>query len=456
MYDLRCFISGVSTFGGPQTFLGKEEDYQEDCDLLISGIVSKLLASENATSDLPSKNELREILADLLKWCVAEGRFEDWNPIPRSMNTWNREVVIIGPGYEDKKNSDGTYCIQLQVCRRHGGYSWYEQVLSGGQWKDARTYICYNGSEPNVFMDARCWYYLRSWITFQPLAPAVDPEISFHTELWKLVTGAFKHGYYPSTKLDYFPFQFTLNNHHEPPIRTKEGVRFSLDKMCLDSVPNLRQALRTGTRGLDLGAALLNDFQIWAFESPDIWPCWSEAFGRKPVFMDFVATSTASLCSLPLEILLEIFADATPYDVLNMASTCKSIRHFLVRQDIFSGLLREMVRRGSLYWLNPSPFAGDEVSRANQSLTTWIGGEELEAVSNPFQVPGFPFIAFVHTCFVHSFSMKSRRRLWGIIKQVERRCMAFKNGKRFGGEDDPDKWQLIDVRKEYGSDSEED
>ncbi|KAH8826643.1 hypothetical protein DL96DRAFT_1711197 [Flagelloscypha sp. PMI_526] len=114
-----------------------------------------------------------------------------------------------------------------------------------------------------------------------------------------------------------------------------------------------------------------------------------------------------------------------------------------------------MVLRGSLRWLNPSPFAGDEVSRANESLTTWISSEGADATSNPFQIPGLPFLAFVYTCLVHSFSMRSRRRLWGIIKQVEGRWIDFRNGKKLRVEDDPDKWQLIDAWKEYGSESEE-
>ncbi|KAH8826644.1 hypothetical protein DL96DRAFT_1711198 [Flagelloscypha sp. PMI_526] len=111
-------------------------------------------------------------------------------------------------------------------------------------------------------MDARCWYYLKSWITLQPLAPTMDPEMSFYTEFWELIHCRFNIGSCTSRKLDYSPLQFTYDDLQEPPIRTKEGIRFALDKMCLDSVPKLRQAIRSGMRGKDLGTALLDDFQI--------------------------------------------------------------------------------------------------------------------------------------------------------------------------------------------------
>ncbi|KAH8826625.1 hypothetical protein DL96DRAFT_1608500 [Flagelloscypha sp. PMI_526] len=346
----------------------------------------------------------------------------------KSMQLWNRRVVMIGPDYGRKKNPDGSHCIQLRVCSGYSGHGWYDYLFCDGKWEEDSTCID-AGPEPVFFMDARCWYYLRTWIVLPPLSPIADPEVSFYTEFWELVKDVFDVGSSLSNKLDYSPLCITYDDDQEPPFIGEDGIDYALENACLDGVPHLRQAIRNGLRGDDLSTALLADFQIWAFESPDIWPRWSEAYAKEPIFIDFVASSTTSLCSLPLEILLQIFADATPYDVLNMASTCKSLRHFLVRQDVFPALLREMVLRGSLRWLNPSPFAGDEVARANESLTTWIGNEGVEAESNPFQVPGFPFLAFVHTCFVHSFSMQSRRRIWGIIKQVETLWIDYRNEK---------------------------
>ncbi|KAH8826594.1 hypothetical protein DL96DRAFT_1287399 [Flagelloscypha sp. PMI_526] len=186
------------------------------------------------------------------------------------------------------------------------------------------------------------------------------------------------------------------------------------------------------------------------------WPSWSEDV-QEPIFATFNTTSTLihPFFSLPFELLIEVFVDTTPYDVLNMASTCRAVRQLLLSPYIFRALLQAMVHRGSLFWLNPSPFAEDEVALANESLVTWINSKEIKAPSNPFQVPSFPFLAFVHTCFVDSFSMRSRRRLWGIIKQVERRWTAFRNGMQLGGEDDPDKWEWTDDREYYDPDVED-
>ncbi|KAH8826628.1 hypothetical protein DL96DRAFT_1681642 [Flagelloscypha sp. PMI_526] len=442
MWGLCCLISGVSTFGGPQCFLGYERDSHKDREDLLSGILSRLLASKNASLDLPPENELRETLADRLLGCVQNLDYTDWNPITKSMHTWNNEIVVIGP--------DGTGGVQFRVCSEYSGWAWYKKVLSDGEWEAEMTGIGYC-SEGVIFMDRRCWSYLKSWIALPPHLMGADSEVLFYTEFFELFKGAFYYDHYPSTKLDYSPLRFAEDNHQEPPIGGEIGVKHALKYMCLDDVPKLRQALCRGLRGKDLGTALLDDFQLWAFESPDIWPCWSGDI-QEPVFTTFTTTSTHPLASLPFELLVEIFVGATPYDVLNMASTCKSLRQFLVRPDIFLALLQEMVLRGSLRWLNPCSFIESEVNKANQSLSGWLPNQSLITWKNnqghgdptsPFQAPGFPFLAFVYTCLCHSFSMRSRRRLWGIIKQVEMRWIAFRNGKQLGGEDDPDKWLVL-------------
>ncbi|KAH8814504.1 hypothetical protein DL96DRAFT_1820687 [Flagelloscypha sp. PMI_526] len=438
MFDLCCFISGVSTWFGPQSFLEDEKKSRREREDLLSGIMSKLRTSENANLDLPPEDELRETLMALLKGCSSDYDNTESNPVSKSMNTWNREVVIIGPGGQE--TSDGINSVQLRLCA------------------DYSIHGSYGGPEPAIFMDSRCWSYLKFWITHPSVSPAKDSEISFYTEFWELVKGDFKHEYYPSTKLDYSPLQFARDDYQEPPIGGKAGVKHALEKMCLENLPKLRQALCRGIRGKKLGIALLDDFQIWAFESPDIWPNWDEFdTSEEPVFTTFTTTSTHPLSSFPLELLIEIFADTTPYDVLAVASTCRTLRQFLIRQDIFSALLREMILRGSLRWLNPCPSAPNEVIEANLSLSTWIHNKGTGIPTHPFQAPGFRFLPFVHTCFVHSFSMRSRRRLWGIIKQVEKRWIAVRNGKKLGGEDDPDKWELISYYDcgYYTSDSED-
>ncbi|KAH8826595.1 hypothetical protein DL96DRAFT_1608432 [Flagelloscypha sp. PMI_526] len=423
MYDICCFITGISSFGAPRTLLEANEYCEEEFWELLDSIISRLLATENAASELPPEDELRDTIEDLLIGCLHDFEFDVCNPIPLSMQSWHDIVVVIGPGYEDKKNPEGFSCVQLQVCRGYDGYGQFESVLHNGEWKDSLISARY----PDIFMDARCWYYLKSWVTLQPLALTADPEMSFYTEFWEFIKDT------PWTFLDYSPLPRTFDDGdgEESFFSSSDRIKYALEHMCIDGVPKLRQALRSGLRGESLGTALLDDFQMWAFESPDMWPCWSEEFFKEPVFMKFVSISqsTSALCFLPFENLLEIFADATPYDLLNVASTCKFLRQFLVRQDIFPIFLREMVLRGSLRWLNPSPFAENEVARANESLITWIGSKGREAVSNPFQDPGFPFLAFVYTCLVHSFSMRSRRRLWRIITNLEKHWIAFRNGK---------------------------
>ncbi|KAH8826652.1 hypothetical protein DL96DRAFT_1608588, partial [Flagelloscypha sp. PMI_526] len=136
----------------------------------------------------------------------------------------------------------------------------------------------------------------------------------------------------------------------------------------------------------------------------------------------------------------------TPFDVLSLSSVSRSMRQIVTHENFFSMVLHNMLTRGNLRWILPCHSVENEVKNANKALATWIAVAGLEA---PLNHPRFPILPFVHTCFVHSNSMKSRRRLWGIIKQLEKRWTAFRNGEL--EEEAEDHWSMTDEDYE-GSD----
>ncbi|KAH8835089.1 hypothetical protein DL96DRAFT_1702093 [Flagelloscypha sp. PMI_526] len=183
------------------------------------------------------------------------------------------------------------------------------------------------------------------------------------------------------------------------------------------SFKTLQQAISQGLRGEDLRSALLDDFHMWMFEGPDSWPSRDESLGP-PLFAEISGNhlNTSGFPLLPLELILEILVYTSLPDALNFMSTCRQLRR-LTYKETFSLILIRMVARGSLCWLRPCPLVVGEMENARHALATWI--QDPEEGEDPFHNSDFPFPAFVHTCFVKSASMKSRRRIYGIVKQLE-------------------------------------
>ncbi|KAH8824131.1 hypothetical protein DL96DRAFT_248034 [Flagelloscypha sp. PMI_526] len=194
----------------------------------------------------------------------------------------------------------------------------------------------------------------------------------------------------------------------------------ALDEFCLpEGVPHLAEAIAQGFRNESLHPALHRDLQTWIFETPDVWPkCPKNVY--PPTFWVFTtsASVTPNMLTLPVEVLLEIFSLLDLIDVLNISSTCTASRNFITNSEFFSMLVRELINHGSLCWVKPCPLVKGEVEQAHEPLLSWIQSNESIQL-DPFTSVEFPFSTFIRYCLVESASMKSRRRLFGNVKQIQ-------------------------------------
>ena len=126
--------------------------------------------------------------------------------------------------------------------------------------------------------------------------------------------------------------------------------------------------------------------------------------------------SNALHLEFPFEIWLDVLTYMELLDVMVLSSTCKALRNFFTQDDTFSLILRQLIIHGSLRWLNPCSLVDGEIEGARLALSTWTA----KSSERVFDASDFRFPTFVHTCFVQSAAMKSRRRIWGIVKQLER------------------------------------
>ncbi|KAH8831942.1 hypothetical protein DL96DRAFT_1459560 [Flagelloscypha sp. PMI_526] len=203
----------------------------------------------------------------------------------------------------------------------------------------------------------------------------------------------------------------------------EERISQKLDIYCLDNAPNLTEAISQGLRGQRLMPALYKDLGTWIFEDPDMWPpCVQTEYG--PTFQVFqtpntLETTEPNLWTLPLDILFEVLLNLSLIDVLNTSAICKPMRNYLLAEKVFISLLRKMVLHGSLRWIQPCGAVEGEVKSARKDLLSWIGTDDLhDHIKDPLLDAKFPILHFVHACY-KSDSMKSRKRLWGIAKQLE-------------------------------------
>ncbi|KAH8831105.1 hypothetical protein DL96DRAFT_1705552 [Flagelloscypha sp. PMI_526] len=280
----------------------------------------------------------------------------------------------------------------LRFAVYHGAGTFH---TANGQWVNITN-------QPLAFMDSRCWHYLVSWLDLEISAP-------LHEELWSVIApkknGDFVElaGQYPTYLLQNYKLDNVIRD------------------ICLKGLPSLSWSLSQGLRGEALGPALLDDFQTWVFESPDLWPLWTPEI-ESHTFHSFASgpskkTRSIEFISLPLELSLDILTPLSLIDVLNLSSTCKAMRHHITRDEFLPLLLHDMILYGSLRWLKPCRLVVNEVQSANRALATWIPGGARR--QDPFQDPQFPFLDFVWHCHVECYLMMNRKRLWYTAKVLE-------------------------------------
>ncbi|KAH8831075.1 hypothetical protein DL96DRAFT_1677653 [Flagelloscypha sp. PMI_526] len=405
-WEMYCLISGAPARGEIGGLV--HPDDTDKVNTLVSGLIGKLRVSDSSNMDLPPEVELREILAQVVV---------DPNFFPKSMKRWCSEVVVFGGFWDEDVEM---YTPGVRVCSDYSGRGTFERVLNeeSGQWTFNETLI-HDGAV--AFTDRRCWHYLQSWGVFKD--PAIGRLPTFHENLWEVV---FPHqsNFTETYDLDYgrrmilSRSQFSDYLFAECDLPELPGA---LDEFCLpEGAPNLAEAITQGLRGKSLHTALHKDLQTWIFETPDAWPEYPKNV-QPPTFWLFTASASGipNMLTLPVEVLLEVLSLLDLIDVLNTSSTCKSSRNYITNYEFFSMLIRELINHGSLFWVKPCPLVKGEVEQARAPLLSWIQSDEENLQLDPFTSSEFPFSTFIHYCLVESASMKSRRRLFGNVRQIE-------------------------------------
>ncbi|KAH8835087.1 hypothetical protein DL96DRAFT_22501 [Flagelloscypha sp. PMI_526] len=407
-FDVFCMLSGVSSGGGPDGFFELGNEYSEGEKTEVAACLAKKL-SNTGNPKLPPEQELvailEQALTDLGDWDT--GIYIDHD------RRWCREVVVVGAVRDHTSHQDFT---GVRVCKQADSYGGFGKILgSDGEWR--RDLIQMYDAHA-VFMDRRAWSYLQSWLTV-PHA-AVDAQSGTNREFWEVFFEKVKPRLPLRPSADYW--YTSIHPDLDMGLMSTTWGQFqghTINKFSIEraSVTTLELAISRGLRGEDLRSALLEDFHMWMFEGPDSWPTRAESVGP-PLFEKFVSehSSSRGILPLPLEVVLEILVYAPLSDILNFTSTCKYLRR-LTHDETFAMILSSKIVHGSLCWLRPCPLVVGEVENAQPALATWV--HNLGNGEDPFKASNFPFPAFVYTCFVKSASMKSRRRIYGIVKQLE-------------------------------------
>ncbi|KAH8826285.1 hypothetical protein DL96DRAFT_1816663 [Flagelloscypha sp. PMI_526] len=398
VFEVFDLITGVSASGGPDAFIYHAEEREE----LAEDLSEKILAASTST-DIPGKEELQQILSSVLFFTSDEAG-EEKVPFP---GTWQNPAIVVSKSGGD---SDGEDEIKIQYCFDYDLYGEFNRTLGA----DKPTAL-YNSDSP--FMDSRCWHYLRSWI-FRP----GDSELSLDREMYDAFTNDVDGPAFGLSENLNYGLMLHMHGQTQDYFLENCSIPEALEHLCLDGAPNLSAAILNGIRGKALVPALFCDFQVWIFESPDIWPHKADSRNPKTTFRTFdAAAGTApQFLALSLELLLQILSSLSLVDLVNLSSTSTSMRQAMTQPQTFQVLLRDMVLspKGDLRWIQPCALVEGEVESANEALRTWIPQESEEPLG-PLHAQDFPFVEFVRTCLVGSGSMKNRKRIWRMIKQVE-------------------------------------
>ncbi|KAH8835092.1 hypothetical protein DL96DRAFT_22446 [Flagelloscypha sp. PMI_526] len=412
MWDIYCFLSGINASGGARAFY--VQDYNtESVDAFANNLAAKLVATP-VSGQLPSQEKLKPILAALINHYEDDN--SDESALPKSYHSWCPEVVVIG------KLTDGDHGIEFRICRHYDSVGGFEQMLSDdGTWVQNNTTVSAAvTNRPATFMDRRCWAYLQTWLSV-PLTPGRD----FYLDFWDVVERSFDWTQPEAlhATLDYGLMSTTWSQAQSWIVGEMCTDEQAFNLLCLDGAPNLSRGIIQGLRDKDLAPALLKDFQCWIWEQPDVWPTKPEAFKFDVPKLTTYSKDSHRFLMLPSELILEITSRFALYDLFNLASTSKAFRAYILSEPTLPMVLRNSVDRGTLEWIKPCALVDGEVQNANRALTTWV--DPSKSVGDPLQNPSFPWLAFIRTCFVDSDSMKSRKRLWNITKQLEQFWIDF-------------------------------
>ncbi|KAH8823587.1 hypothetical protein DL96DRAFT_1618033 [Flagelloscypha sp. PMI_526] len=384
-WEIYCFITGIAAGSSPDSLLGVwdrvDGEELDEIRELATGLVAKLVDTKNPK--LPPREELETLLVEaltLLHTNIPSDPLGGYSILPESCQEICREVAVFGTVH-------GEEVPRLCICKDYDTVGGFDHVLcDDGEWVQKNVQV-------------------------------VKDDVT-NTSYRKV-----------HSKLEYGIICFSWGEQGQDTFKGDvNSVNDLLEYMCLNDVPHLNEAICQGLRGRGLAPAVLADFQGWVFERLDHWPCRPEGDLIGPRFTSFhepLDGQKSGFLALPSELMLNILSTLYLEDILKVSSLCKRLRNQLTRTNTLSMLARDMVKGGALQWVQPCSLVEKEVDKANEALVTWL---EDKNCANPLQSPNFPILQFLYACFLKSGSMKNRHRIWGIIKQLEVRWIAYQKG----------------------------
>jgi len=155
---------------------------------------------------------------------------------------------------------------------------------------------------------------------------------------------------------------------------------------------------------------------MWAFVRPDRFPV-AEALLVAPVseFAIHAQTTTArslSFDSLPLDIYYSISNHLDLCGITSLSALTKAVRAFLIPH--VDALVSRYMIKHEPYHLPVSP----PCPRGDEEQVWWAGQWEFGGIKGDDMRARIPWLAYAQACG-KSRSMRNRRRIWGIVDQIE-------------------------------------
>ncbi|GJE88823.1 hypothetical protein PsYK624_049100 [Phanerochaete sordida] len=424
-----CVHCGVAPSGGPQEFSDSLSELDEEATKMAAAIAASGLCT------LPAA-ELQPVVRGALD-AAQDADF------PEGLGYGDYAETFVAVGYWDAHGGDAFFrnldkwripdgrCAEVRrVCNADGyGGKFNTRIVAGEDGEERRvnrpTY-CDPPDSPCVFVCERCFYYLKHWIDMGELGPLPDRRCAFPNETEPV---SFAGELYEIINV-YTGENREFNSLIEDCI-DYDGIQNSLQQCqdallydgCWKNMDHTARAIEQGLRDDDLVPAVMHDIRAWMFMRPDMWPEPPLKI-RTPTFTPYAPLAhsrTPRIATLPLELLVPLLAALPLASLLRLSATCRALRCQLTAPALLDAVLRASLARGALAWLAPVPgLPDDEMRAARETLCEWLPrGAALGEGADPLAHAAFPRLAFVAACCA-SDSMRSRRRLWGQVRQFAR------------------------------------
>ncbi|KAL0955107.1 hypothetical protein HGRIS_004023 [Hohenbuehelia grisea] len=432
--DELCILSAIRLYYGGPSLLFSNSEGPEIAEIILRSWTS----SPHLPKDTFSTNDLQATVNYLIETHATLGNNVGVFPWKAYCDTkWDGFLPWVAIGQFDEDNFGNAPWIEAQseegtlrhraplgrevVVRRvrntNSGFDFAEYWDEEAQcWKDGVSGISPYMNNVNIVCHKAPLAYLKSWINWTSLPPRSiafpdDPEaLSIKAELYEIVNSRKRgRGDVGALRfLDYGGIEKTLVQYQDIFRPTWDG-----------STRHLERAIRDGRTGEGLMVALSRDFGAWMCVRTDVWPMRT---ARQALALPANTSQLTEFNRIPAELLIEILCHLDPVDYAALLSVSRSLRHIL-QSGVLDATVKSLILTvdGPLRWILPVESMEGEEDTFQSACATWLqppSKDEQLTESKLIRRADFPHYAFLAEAWVHD-SMRNRRRLWTITKQLE-------------------------------------